>query len=293
MFIYKTRDIKNLNDFLDAVKVHNSKIQYVVKFAPDQLRFTLSESLTEQEDDALESFIGAFDDSYIESPLRILSLVKEEAAHKHFHNIDYIKEIKSGMSLIPERESGTVQGEVREVVWYAGVNENLEPHTPVIKENATYTRAESGLPYWRVKERVWYREDGTIHPEKKITVKFYVVNKQDMIDEGIKRRSLLVKSIQIPVMEMMGEVLTPLNVTEAAILIKGRHFMDQFEHEFNKFIDNSSTIADPADPNYGRKSVIVALENVDALEHSWIDMAPNSLGGATTIRQYLINEFDI
>ena len=94
MFLNKTKDIENLNTFNEAVKLFNSKILVVMKFGSDQLRFTLSEALTTQEDSDLDDFIEAFDDTLDpESPVKILALAKAEAAHKHFHNIDYKKEI--------------------------------------------------------------------------------------------------------------------------------------------------------------------------------------------------------
>jgi hypothetical protein len=293
MFIHKTRDIFNLNEFNTAAIAHNSKIVYVVKMGSDDLRFTISEALTTQEDTDLDSFISAFDDTIAtDSPLKLLSIAKEEAVHKHFHNIDYKKEVIG--ALIPERESGTIKGEVQEVIWYKSMDGNNAPTDPVIKVNIAYTRDASGFAMYRVTNRQYYKEDETLHPEVKTTIKYYYVNKQDMIDEGIKRRGLLVKTIQIPTMNMMAEVLMPIGVSLESVVMKGRRFMDDYEVEFENFIKNSSTVTDPADDNYGRKSIIVKLEEEDDLEYvAWLDSAPNSLGGATTIRQYLMEEFNI
>ena len=83
MFISKTRDISNMNEFNEQAIAHNSKIQVVFKFGEEDIRFNLSEALTAQEDTDLDAFIAAFDDSgSTESPLRIYSLSKEEAVHK-------------------------------------------------------------------------------------------------------------------------------------------------------------------------------------------------------------------
>ena len=293
MFIHKTRDIFNLNEFNESAIAHNPKILIVLKLGPDDLRFTLSEALTAQEDIDLEAFILSFDDTIsTDSPLKIYSLAKSEAAHKHFHNIDYKKEIVG--ALIPERESGTVKGEVQEVIWYKSMDGNNAPTDPVIKVDITYTRDASGFAMYRITNRQYYKEDGSLHPEVKTTVKYYYINKQDMIDEGIKRRGLLVKTIQIPVMNMMAEVLMPLGVSLESVIMKGRRFMDDYEVEFENFIKNSSTITDPADANYGRKSIIVKLENESDSDYVvWLNAAPNSLGGSTTIRQYLEEEFNI
>lgn len=295
MYINKTRNIIDLNSFNEAAIAHNSKIIYVVKFEDDDLRFTITEALTAGEDAALDSFVATYDDNIsINSQPIIYSLAKEEAKHKHFHNIDYIKELISGESLIPERESGTVKGEVQEVIWYKDISATNTPETPVIKVSITYYRDASGFAMYRITVRQWYNEDGTLNPETKTSIKYYYINKQDMIKEGIKRRDLLVNTIQIPVMTLMAEVLMPLGVTQISVVFKGRQFLDDYETVFNNFIKNSSTITDPAHTDYGRKTVIVSLENETRSQFvEWLDLAPNSLGGATTIRQYLINQFDI
>ena len=119
-----------------------------------------------------------------------------------------------------------------------------------------------------------------------------------MITEGYKRRKLLVQSIQIPTLTFMSEALMPSGHTQESVVLLGRHFMDDYEADFSRFIENSSTITEPSDPNFGKKSVIVELESTDIEGrnkdyHLWLDSAPPSLGGLTTIRQYLINEFDI
>lgn len=293
MFITKARNIVDLNSFVVQAVAHNVKIQYVVKLGDDQLRFTLSEALTTQEDLDLDDFILAFsDDANVDSPVKLLALAKAEASHKHFHNIDYKKELIH--ALIPERESGTIRGEIQEVIWYKTMGADNAPEDPVIKVSITYTRDTSGFALYRITNRQYYREDGSLDPEVKTTLKYYYVNKQDMIDEGIKRRELLVKSIQIPTMNLMAEVLLPLGVSLPSVIMRGRRFMDSYETEFAHFSNNSSTVTDPADPEYGRKTIIVKLENETDIEFvEWLDKSPNSLGGATTIRQYLTNEFDI
>lgn len=241
--------------------------------------------------DAIDAVIAAFVDVDLSQKVPLIySIAKAEARHKHFHNVDYKKELVT--PVIPKRT--VMQGEVRQVDWYRDMV-GTTPTTPVIKVSIVYTRdVATALPLYRITTRQWYNIDGTLNDEAKVTMKYYFVNPSDQIDEGYRRRGLLVKSIQLPVMSMMMEVLVPLGYNVTSVLLKGRQFLDDYEQEFNRFVENSSTITDAASPNFGKKTVIVQLEDevrVEVLE--WMDKSPASLGGGITIRQYLIGEFDI
>lgn len=248
-------------------------------------------SLDQAKRDIIDATILAFVDidPADKVPL-IYSQTKAEASSKHFHNIDYKKELTS--ALIPKRT--VIHGEVREVTWFRDMNIST-PEVPVIKVTITYTRdAATALPLYRITNRQWYNVDGTLNEETKTTMKYYFVNPSDQIDEGYRRRGLLVKTIQLPVMSMMVEVLAPSGFDTSVILLKGRQFLDDYEEEFTRFIENSSTITDPSSPDFGKKTVIVKLEAESRIEVlQWMDAAPASLGGAVTIRQYLISEFNI
>ena len=108
----------------------------------------------------------------------------------------------------------------------------------------------------------------------------------------------MVNNLQVPTLTFMLHALLPLGEQQTDILMKGRDFLDRYENEFNRFVDNSSTITDNQDPDYGKKSVVVQLEDtndVDGINHGnnyWLDKAPAIIGGAT-IRQFLIGEFSI
>lgn len=146
--------------------------------------------------------------------------------------------------------------------------------------------------------RTWINKDDSENTEKKITSKYYFINPSDMIDEGLKRRKLLVNNIQMPMLTFMSEVLLPLGYNQEAVVLMGRTFMDTYESDLNNFVENSSTITDPADENFGKKTIVVHVENNDAAGvnadfNLWLDKAPPSLGGLVTIRQYLVGEFSI
>lgn len=289
MFIHRTRNISDLNRLQDEAIALNPKIKNVLKFGDDDLRFELSESLTTEESQALNDLIANFadEDQSLKVP-KILDLTKEFS--KHFHAINYVKGLSQ--SLIPKRT--VVQGEVREVIWYKSLDENQEPFDPILKTEVVYTRDDSGFATSRVTTRTWYNLDESENPDKKITQKYYFINPSDMIDEGLKRRKLLISSIQIPTLTFMSEILMPLGYSQEAVVLKGRAFMDDYEEDFNKFVDNSSTITDPASPDAGLKTIVVRLRdenNPDYLE--WLDKTSPSLGGTVTVRQYLMSEFSI
>lgn len=297
MSINKTRNILDLNRFNEDAKALIPKIDIVLKIGDDNLRFDLSSELTVDEEATLDQFILDFIDSdpELKVPL-IYDVAKSEAKSKHFHNINY--NIELNQALIPEREKGTTQGEVREVFWYKDMDNtdpaNPFPINPVLRTNIQYFRDGTGFALYRVTNRTYYNRDGSENSEVKTTIKYYHINKQDMINEGEKRRGLLVKSIQIPTMNLIAEVLMPSGVTMENVVLKGRKFMDDYEDFFNKFVRNSSTITDPLDDDFGMKTIIVKLRDESDPGHvEWLDKLPNSLGGSTTIRQHLITEFSI
>lgn len=278
------------------MKSLNSKIVVVIKFEGD-LRFTLSEALTPTEESDVDAAILNFIDTDLSVKVpKIYSLVKNEVKSKHHHNIDYKIDIASGFNLIPKRV--VTKGEVTQVKWFKTLDASMVPVDLVLTVDIAYTRDATGFATYRTTVRTWVNEDESQNEETKTTTKYYFVNPSDMITEGYKRRKLLVQSIQIPTLTFMSEALMPSGYTQEAVVLLGRHFMDDYEADFSRFIENSSTITDPSDPNFGKKSVIVELENTDIEGrnkeyHLWLDGAPPSLGGLTTIRQYLINEFDI
>lgn len=287
----KTKAILDVNKMNDEAKAHNAKIQYVMLEGDDKLIFVVTQSLTPLEEIDLDAFLDAFVDTdpSLKIP-KIYSMTKGEASAKHFHNIDYKKELTS--SLIPKRT--TMQGEVVKVDWYKSLDQDGNPTDLVLTVDIVYTRDESGFATYRTTTRTWINEDGSENDDKKITLKYYYINHSEMIDEGTKRRGLLVSNIKLPVLTFMSEALMPLGYTEESVLLKGRDFLDDYELEFNKFIDNSSSINDPANPDFLLKSVVVRIRDDQTPAYlEWLDKAPPSLGGTTTIRQYLMNEFSI
>lgn len=203
----------------------------------------------------------------------------------NFVSIDY-----TILNLYPKRHIS--KGEVYKVDWFkTKIGEELSDL--ILTVDISYTRDSSGFALSRVTRRRWVNNDDSYNSKEKITNKDYTINVSEMIHEGKARRELLVDSIQIPVMQGMLMVLLPLAHTQEDVLMMGRAFMDDYDLDFKKFINNSSTITNKNDVNYGRKTIVVKLENESNPNHVlWLDLAPSIFGGAT-IRQYLINEFSI
>lgn len=309
MFINKTRNILDLNGFNDAAKSLNSKIQIVLKFGEDDLRFTLTEALTALEDIALNDLVSNFQDTDPEdkTPL-IYDYAKAEAKSKHFHNIDYKKELTVRL----QKKSVIVQGEMRSVTWYRqmeyqtinGIPTRVYS-TPVLKTETSWTRDASGFAIAKNPPvRTWYNRDGSENTEVKVMADPYYYEDFEQIDEGVKRRSLLVKAMQKPVMSLIAEVMLPTGMSIETVLLRGRKFLDDYENEFNKFKDNSSSITEThiedsegvliPNPDFNKKTIVVKLENeADNLHKEWLDKKPNSVGGIKTIRDHLIEEFSI
>lgn len=290
IFLHKTKAIKDVNKLNLQAKLLIPKIEYLVLFGENDIRFTLSETLTFEEESMLDELLADFidQDPALLTP-KIYNLAKAEAANKHFHNIDYKKELTQ--TLIPYRT--IVQGEVVRVQWFKSLDENSQPQDLVINVDIEYFRDDSGFALSRKTTRTWINEDSSNNDETKVTEKYYFINPAEIIEEGVKRRKLIVSSTQIPTLDYMKEVLSS-DYTDEAIVLKGRAFMDDYEHDFNKFVDNSSTITDPANADVGLKSIVVKLRDEQNPAYvEWLDKAPAALGGLTTIRQYLISEFSI
>ena len=286
IFIYRTRNILDLNRFNEDVKAALGKVIIVVKEGDDQLRFQLSEALTGSEDSQLDDLVADFIDENPDLKIpKIVDIAKAEAKSKHFHNIDYRKEISG--SLFPKRTK--VQGEIVKVEWFR----DKELTDLYLRVDISYTRDTIGTALERETTRTWINRDGSENSDTKVTEKSYIINQEDQTAEGKRRRENIVNGLEFPVLAMMMEVLIPTGLSQQAVLLKGKAFLDDFEGEFDRFIKNSSDITDPLSEDFGKKSVVVAIEDAPAATYEWLNMLPNSLGGLKSIRQFLVEEFSI
>ena len=294
MYLNKTRNIQDVNRFNEEAKAHNSKIEIVMKFGDDDLRFTLSSALDPAEETALDSFISNFADSDPELQLpKIYDMVEGNVAHKHFHNINYKTELMSNNTLY--KKPTFVQGELQRMEYYKNISVDPQTGTATLSDKVlyvdfVYTRDSIGSAIDRTSTWTWINRDETENSNIKIKAKSYLTDPTAQINEATRRRQNIVNGIQHPTLLLMAETLMPLGHTMESVWFLGMSFLDAMENEFDKFVKNSSTITDPESPDFGKKNVVVAIENATDF---WLANQPASLGGLTTIRQYLINEFSI
>lgn len=239
---------------------------------------------------SLEIDSYTFVEEYLSKP-KILNHVNDHLKNNDHRGIDYKTQLND--NLFPKRT--ITRGEVTKVEWFS--DQELTDKVLVVTVN--YNRDANGFATTRTTTREWVNNDGTLNIDKKITHKNYAINHVDQIVEGIKRRKLLVNNLQMPTLTFMLQALLPLGEVQGLILLKGREFMDRYETEFSKFVDSSSSVTDVTDPSFGKKNVVVRLEDADdvngfnAGHNYWLDKKPFGLGGSITIRQYLISEFSI
>lgn len=187
-----------------------------------------------------------------------------------------------GLSIKLHEKVTMVKGEVQKKEHYVNFNGTVYSDLVVV-EDIVYTRNALGFAVSRETKRKWICEDESVHPDYKVSVKYYSSN--DQIEEGITRRGNLVKSIQQPVMGLIAFAWyqNPYAVNTTVIL-EGRKFLLEYQQEFNAFINESN------------KAVLDCLSNstnpryADATKWTWIDaMTPYGV----TIRQYIVSQLTI
>lgn len=193
-------------------------------------------------------------------------------------------------SLIPDRTF--VQGELRQVNWYADYNPTTEVYSDLIlRVDVTYTRDAAGFALYRDTTRTWIREDDTDAAPVKTTRKYY--NGKDRDLEGIRRRGNIVSQVKtiISAHLMFGAVdPTDFAQTQAQLDI-GRTFYEAREVEAKPFVELSrqdifSNIA--ATPATGQDAW---LDEVLRIGHDGSDPIEHPLN--VTCRQAILAELNI
>jgi hypothetical protein len=122
------------------------------------------------------------------------------------------------------------RGEVREVHYT-----NPSDYSDVmLKVTVTYTRAPNGLVLSRIVTRTWVCEDGTDHPDQKITSKDYSPDPVHQMQEGIRRRENVINQLTIQVLGMLMAIRTAGDPSAAEVL--GATFMMTLESYTTNFI---------------------------------------------------------
>jgi hypothetical protein len=195
---------------------------------------------------------------------------------------------KAGLTTRLHLKRTTARGEVIKVDYYS----DPELTDLVLTVDINYTRDAVGFATERQTTRRWVMENGNYNTDTKVTQKSYTDNPEDQIKEGIRRRQNIIDTVQPAILGAMIEVLGS-TLSQLQILLLGRQFIDEFESQFDRFVKASSTVTDPADPNFGRKNIVVAFEaKAQEPEAAWMNTPSQLLGGATVL-QFLVNEFSI
>lgn len=195
-------------------------------------------------------------------------------------DLDY----KTGLTRNLHSKHTFFKGELRKTDYFADQTQTDK----VLTVEMVYQRDALGFATTRTVTRKWVMENGEYHPTIKTTVKDYTLNVINQIREGITRRENLINNVQTPTLAFMLATIT--GKSQAEVILMGRAFMDTMEDTMQKFIKNSSTVTDAANPDFGKKTLWVTFR--DAPE-TWLDNKPPQLGGTMSIRQYLMNEVDI
>jgi len=146
----------------------------------------------------------------------------------------------------------------------------------ILKVEIEYTRDALYLALYRTVTRSWAKEDGTLHPDAKLTKKVYTINIDDQIKEAHRRRQNIIDRLLLVVLGMMVATMPGESMTD--ILKDGRDFNHDNEVEFATYISVGGT----------EIVTVVSGTTVSGITGNWIDNVID--GEGTTIRQYMMEE---
>lgn len=211
----------------------------------------LSESEITELDIVLASHKG---DSSPELVLKGLTLNN----YRDHRGVNYKTELKSRLH---KEVSDMYRGEVREVNYFTDETKT----TLVLKvqvfsdEECTtpgYSRNSLGQPVERWTKRTWYKEDGSAHPETKITHKVYTHDNVSQMREGIRRRNNTIDKLMVDVLRayVFTTAVDPMNPTAEEMTAAYNAlavYTDGYEAEITTFIrvGSNSFLTPPASPN--------------------------------------------
>jgi hypothetical protein len=218
---------------------------------------------------ALDAVLDGFVDVALSLP-KILLYAEAQAHDKHFHIIDYKRELIS--SLIPKRTM--VQGEITKVEWYSDVALTDK----VITVDITYNRDAAGFAIDRSTTRTWINQDESNNPDTKITTKRYDINANEQLEEGQRRRQNLANVVANEVLTRMQFVLFG-TYTPDAIMQKGRDFLLLHSVAWAEFVKSSHL------------QIVTDVALPDAAHDEWLDAW--MVDDVITIRDHIIAEMTL
>ena len=190
-----------------------------------------------------------------------------------FSEIDY----KTGLSIRLHPKKTFIQGELQSVEYYSAFDGTTYSDL-VLKVDIVYTRDALGFATTRTTTRTWYYTDDTIVDVPKVTIKHYN-DALDRIKEGKRRRANLIDILINNVMGLMLETMIPGQAADATAVIQtGRDFMKTHQIDITAFVQESHTDF---------------KDSVTAASDAWLSNTPASIGGSTTIKDYITTELTI
>jgi hypothetical protein len=186
--------------------------------------------------------------------------------------VDYITGLKTKL----HRKQTMLRGEVQQELFYKNFDGTTYSNL-VVKELHTYVRDSFGFCKSRITTVSWIYEDDTECTIKKTWTKYY--DNLQMIEEGIQRRSNIVKSLQPKVLGLLQMTMSASE--QPNIIPYGRAFLSAMKDSFENFTNHSdrSLYTDLQAP---------AITN----QFPWLsNVIPNT--GGITILQFIISEVTI
>lgn len=262
IFVYGDSGTKEISTITRQQLVGDSRVEIVLSDG---------HALGEELDPYSSYRINDTDDDVVEEKRvpKIKGLAKEEASHKHFHNLDYKRELSQ--SLYPKRTM--VQGEIQLVEWYS----DSALTDLVLKVEISYNRDSLGFAIDRTTTRTWINEDGTEQADTKVTHKRYDINPYEQLEEGQRRRTNLANNLSLQVLGGMVAALSGTHTAEQATQL-GRDFLLQHSVAWAEFVKSS------------HQQILTDVALPDATHDVWLDL---EISPGLTFRDHIIAELTL
>lgn len=260
----RTVEVLVLNNDPEVGRTRYSVLENeVLKF-----QFELANSVTLAQ--AIEKIEAMEPSSIIKSPVRIYRYIPPKV-HVNIYNPPKDINFITGLTISTYADRSFAFGEMIQVDWYS----DFDMTELLVREEITYYRDVIGMADSRQTIRTWYREDGTPHPDQKISNKLYK-NPTERIEEGKVRRNNVVNELLYNALGLMFETLPfDQNITDPVVIeATGNTFVKSHNDSITSFIQVG-----------GSTELIAAFTNATDV---WLDNLPASLGGSMSIRDYLI-----
>jgi len=188
-------------------------------------------------------------------------------------SVDYIRQLNERLHALV---TNVHKGEVREITYFAEaeLNEYGQPigSVPVVRETFVYTRDTAKMAISRTMEIMWYRNDGSIAPQKKTRSKFYTLEQR--IQEGQVLRRNIIDFMQPTV---LGMIMQTEQVPYNDAVTLGAELSNKHANAISSWILSA------------RNNPLIPILQAET-EIPWLDNVINQHG--TTIRDYMLDQLN-